>query len=282
MNTQFKKRLDEYRPDEKSAGPVLTIAAAKIPILFALLCLCLLIVSASIDVLKYRTVLLDQIGSFDRLLRLFDVDMEASFATFLSALMLLTCAALAFLTSRIDAAERARGWTGMCLLFLILAFDEAVMLHEASVKLPLALGLLAVLLTGPHKYPSFLLEIPRATLAIFLAAGVIYLTGAIILDELHGPYLKEFGSDNLGYKMGATAEEALEMGGILLFTTGLVFQLKRLGAAELHLGTSVRPSTTRSGAMSHEPIRALGEKQNVLYPPKLHQNGGRRSATRNI
>jgi len=283
MHAQVRTRDNEVNlADEKGAGAVLALAVKRIPLAFAFLSLSLLIISASIDVLRYRTGLLDNIGSFDRLFPMFNVDMESSFSTFLSSLMLLTCAAIAFLISRIDAPERAKRWIGMCLLFLTLACDESVMLHEASFKLPLALGLLAVLLTGPLEYPKFLLTIPRTTLAILVAAGVTYLLGALVMDKLDGPFLKEFGSDNLEYKLRATLEEGLEMGGIVLFTTGLVHQLVRLGATELRLGTAMRSFPSRAGSTRPDRVPVIGGRQNVAYASKLFENGGQRAATRNI
>jgi hypothetical protein len=223
-----------------SVVPVVKIPTKRIPITFALLAVLLLTASISIDVLRYKTAILSGIGSYDRLLPMFDVDMETSLPTLISALMLLSCAALTYSISRIDAAERAKRWIGVCLVFLILFFDESVMLHEASVKVPLALGLLVLALTGPHKYPEFLLDMPKATLGFLAAGATIYLFGAVVVDTYNSPYLKEFGYHNLGYKFRATVEEALEMGGIVLFTTGLVHQLKLLGVTELHFGTSAR------------------------------------------
>jgi hypothetical protein len=174
---------------------------------------------------------------------MFDVDMEASFSTLMSSLMLLACAALAYVIARIDTAERANRWTGVCLLFLILFLDESVMLHEASIKLPLSLGILVVVLTGAHEYPRFCLTIPKRTLGLLGLGGAIYLMGALVMDSYNSPYLKAFGYDNLEYKLRATVEEALEMCGILLLTTGLVHQLKELGITELHIGMSTRPTS---------------------------------------
>jgi hypothetical protein len=125
-------------------------------------------------------------------------------------------------------------WAGLSAVFLFLAVDEALSLHENStVPLRKALnteGLLFYAWIIPYSlalvvllaiYLKFLLHLPGRTRRLFILAGFLYVTGAMLFELPGGIYDEAFGRHNLVYTAISTVEEVLEMSGILVFIYAL-------------------------------------------------------------
>lgn len=180
------------------------------------------------DVLRYSTGLDGHLKPVAHIMPLLDLDEEASFPTIFSYAMLLSCSGLTYLISRLDLEIHAPRWIGLSLLFVLLAFDEALMLHEKSMKLSIGLAMVILVATGIHKYPEFLRQMPGKTLGLLVAAGLAYLSGALAVDAIADPIVERRGRQVMAYRVLATLEEALEFLGIILAIAAIRSQLDQL------------------------------------------------------
>ncbi len=183
-----------------------------------------------------------------RLMRRFDLGFEPSLPAWYSSLGLLGCA---LLLACIAASKRrardefARHWTLLSLVFVLLALDEAIMIHEMASRplqelfnssgifylawvLPASLF---VLLFGIANL-KFLAHLEPRERKLFLAAGIIFLAGAIGLEMLASSILADpvheaQGIASLGHTFVQSVEEALEMLGVALFLFGLLEYISR-------------------------------------------------------
>lgn len=175
--------------------------------------------------------------SLHGLVPLFDLDRERNIPSLFATALILFCAGLAGAIAR--SGENRSGWLGLALIFTFLAADELVSLHERLIE-PLRAALhtsgllyfawlipygLAVVLLG-LLYLRFLLRLPGATRRRLIAAGVVYLAGAVGLEMIGGAYLETLGDrHNLSYELLTTLEETLEMAGMTLLARGLLLHI---------------------------------------------------------
>ena len=170
------------------------------------------------------------------LVALFDFNIEMNIPTFFSSLLLMLCASLLFLIGRRGKFELKRylGWYGLSFIFIFLSIDEMTSIHEQLItpfRTALNLSgllfyswvipygfLLLVLLSF---YFKFLMRLPRKTLRLFVLSGIIYLTGAILLDMAEGALVEEYGWYDPLYCFLYTCEEFLEMLGLIIFIYAL-------------------------------------------------------------
>jgi hypothetical protein len=176
----------------------------------------------------------------------FDLDGERNVPSVFSTGLILLCAGLMTVIARIERGPNRRGWWGLAAIFVFLAADELVSLHERLIE-PLRAALhtsgllyfawlipygLAVLVTGAL-YLRFLLRLPGTTRRRVIIAGVVYLTGAVGLELIGGAYLESLGNrHNLPYELLTTLEETLEMAGMILLARGLLGHWERLARRE--------------------------------------------------
>jgi hypothetical protein len=175
------------------------------------------------------------------LVDLFDFDIEGNFPTFYSASALLLATGLLALTTHFNW-HRENGnrfyWLALSCLFLFLTFDEATAIHETIgsyfedymdasgflyfiwvVPYGIAVGVLGVL------FLKFVLSLPALTRNQFIAAGVIFLSGAIGLEVFGAREADLNGSETITYCVLYTFEELFEMLGIVLFIYALACNL---------------------------------------------------------
>lgn len=206
-------------------------------------------------------------GSF---VRLFYVDLEANVPTWYSSSVLLLCALLLALIAAARWQGRqpfARHWGALALLFLALSIDEAAILHEMAIAplRPLVAGqpllyyawvvpgAAAVVVVGVAFVP-FLRHLPARARCLFVAAGAVYVGGALGLESASGLRAAGHGEGDLAYTLFATAEELLEMAGAVLFLFSLLdYASRQLGSLELRLGPLARgvPAVTRTRGRLH-------------------------------
>lgn len=175
-----------------------------------------------------------------------DLDHEPSLCAWFSTCLLLACSAtLACLAiaSRKQRPFHTASWTALSLLFLGLSLDEAIMIHE------MADNTLRELLntSGPLYFPwvilgflfaagvgiafaRFLWTLPRPTLCGMLLSASLFLGGALGMEVASTMGYLHGGFESWGYIASITAEELLEMLGVILFLrTLLVYHARVVG-----------------------------------------------------
>jgi len=172
------------------------------------------------------------------LVRLFDLDDEGNIPTWFASASLLFCSVLLAIIGR----DRRWGgdryylhWSTLSGIFLLLSIDEAAHIHEslntrvrAILKtegllqnawiIPGAAFALIVAVACRH----FLADLPGGTRRLFLAAGSLYVGGALGVEALGGWYTALYGQQNMTYALMATIEELLEMLGIVVLIYALL------------------------------------------------------------
>lgn len=168
----------------------------------------------------------------------FDLNNENNVPTFFSTFLLVSSAVLLAVIA--GGSTRADGntsyWRWLSIIFLYLAVDEDASLHELLIEpvreilntggllffawvIPYAL----VVLTIGFLYLGFVLRLPARTRRLVIAAGCIYLTGAIGFELVGGWYLDRHAeTEDFTYAMIYACEEFLEMSGVILFIYALL------------------------------------------------------------
>lgn len=169
---------------------------------------------------------------------MFDFDIEGNIPSFYSFSNLLISSLLLFLIA-FNCKEKARSlyisWLGLFCIFLFLAFDELLSVHE---KLGTLLkhvfetsGLFLYIWVIPYGiavilfailYYRFFFKLPLNIRPLFLLSGMMFVSGAIGLEMISGRHADQFGKDDLIYGLYYTSEELLEMVAIAIFIYALL------------------------------------------------------------
>ena len=172
------------------------------------------------------------------LVDIFDFDIEGNVPTLYSTVAMLFCAALLAIIARSNWKKRDHWrmyWLGLAVMFLFLAVDEGVGLHEYLSNIfeefMEAEGLLYFLWVVPYGiatvivgliYLRFVLHLPKPTKNLFVAAGLIFLMGAIGIEMLSAQEVDRHSTYTITYCLLYTVEELFEMLGIVLFIYALL------------------------------------------------------------
>jgi len=171
---------------------------------------------------------------------------------------LLVCSLILLVIGHVRDAVKdrdAKFWWILSFLFLVLSVDEAVSIHE-QMTVPLrsafnlegifflswvipaavAVAILVVVFAG------FLTRLPPRTRNLMVAAGALFVFGAIGLEMVGANYMFMLNDPpdidkDFGYALITTTEEFFEMTGIVVFVYGLLSYLD---------GASAAVGTTRS------------------------------------
>lgn len=171
----------------------------------------------------------------------FDLDAESNLPTWFASMSLLACAVL---LGRIAARARATGarfaghWRALAGIFAVLSLDEVARLHEHLGRLQalwdthgpfyfawVIPGATAVLVLAAV-FARFLGQLPGATRARFIAAGAVFVTGALVVEAIGGWRAETMGMNNMTHSLIATVEEVLEMAGVAMFLVALLRHLE--------------------------------------------------------
>lgn len=175
------------------------------------------------------------------LLEFFDFDIEGNIPTLYSAVAVFICSALLALIARINW-DRPDGkryyWLGLAILFLFLGLDEGTAIHEELSdfleQYLVAEGALYFLWVIPYGiasivlallYLKFVWQLPAVTRLRFIAAGLLFLGGALGFEMLSAIAADRSGYDSVSYTLLYSIEEMLEMLGIVLFLYALLSHL---------------------------------------------------------
>ncbi|NDV12371.1 hypothetical protein [Crenobacter caeni] len=187
----------------------------------------------------------------------FAVDEEFNLPSVFSFLDMLFAALLLFLQARLEQGVKLkRYWTGLGCVFVYLAFDELLSIHERLGPIMRAefgathgafyfawvLAALPLLAVFGLVYLRFLLWLPRRLALGLVLAGTVYLGGALGVEMIGGWYSEQYGEQNLGYKLITTLEESCEMFGVLLLVRLMLHQLAPRGAVSVDFNVAAQPA----------------------------------------
>ena len=168
-------------------------------------------------------------GRLYGIVKLFNFNAEQNIPTLFSVMLLLFNSLLFHLNYRNNIlAGNNGGWRILSVAFIFLAIDEFSSIHEmltdpsralfhASgflyfawvIPYAILLGLLAITMA------PLMFKLPRPFLFRYVLAGGLYVGGAVGFELLGGRYVESNGHD-FAYSLLTTAEESLEMLGLIL------------------------------------------------------------------
>ena len=206
----------------------------QLSVVLAVLALVIVLSGSAAHIVRHQ-VIADLDDPRADVLRRLDIVEEPSLSQWFSSSLHLT---VSFLTLGIGLSigrEMKLRWMGLAALFCYASIDEAIMLHEMMDRPTKELlgtsGFLSIAWIIPGScfalviaiaYLSFLRRLRFGTAVMFVVSGVVFLTGAILM-EIPGGYLYErYGFDSWHYIASYAVEEALEMLGVILFIGALL------------------------------------------------------------
>lgn len=177
-------------------------------------------------------------------MKLFNVDRELNFPTWYSALTIAFCSLLLRIIAqgkKQQSDRYAEEWRLLSLIFLFLAIDEVLSIHEIliipevseALNLPWFLHSMWVIpgtifvIWFIRRYSKFARHLPYKSRKHFFSAAFLYVGGALIMEMIGSHVAEARGQQNLVYALIATAEEAMEMFGIIVFVYGLLIYLRQ-------------------------------------------------------
>lgn len=177
----------------------------------------------------------------DGLVDYFDLDVEGNVPTLYSAVITLACSALLALITRVNwnrPGGKRYHWLGLSVIFLFLGIDEGAAIHEELSdfleQYMAAKGPLFFLWVIPYGiatavlafvYFKFVWGLSKMTRLRFIAAGLLFLGGALGVEMLSAIAADRYGYDSVSYTSLYSIEELLEMLGIVLFIYALLLHL---------------------------------------------------------
>ena len=178
-------------------------------------------------------------GADKHWLDVLNMDREMNLPTLFSALLMLSSALLLRRLSKAPAREAVAEWTLLSRIFVFLALDESLQIHEILI-LPglrhqvhpalastwvIPYGLIALGLLWRLRH--FLRDLPATTSRRFLRSGGVYVLGTLGM-EMVGSFAVRSGSirlHSIWYGAITGIEESLEILGLILFLQALMQEL---------------------------------------------------------
>ncbi len=174
------------------------------------------------------------------IIKYFDFNLENNFPTWFSVLILFVAAMLLFIIyshKKKLQSKDAFYWLLLSLIFVFLSADESVQIHEtiAEILMP-KLGSdlngflywawvvpygLFVLIGGLY-FLRFVLRLPAMTRKLFIVAGIIFITGAFLMEFPEGYFYKIYGLNHIYNRILYCLEELFEMSAVSLFIYALL------------------------------------------------------------
>ena len=168
---------------------------------------------------------------------MFYVGQEANVPTWFSSMLLLACSALLWFiaqSSRQRRDGRHRYWRVLSVLFFVMSVDEAATIHEtigtvferaSGMDFFKTYGFLApgavIVFVVALSFLRFVLSLPRDTRNLFLAAGILYATGASAMESVSLNWAAHHSPVFPVYSVLVTGEEIFEMSGVIVFLYAL-------------------------------------------------------------
>ena len=162
------------------------------------------------------------------LIQLFELDEENNLPSWYSGFLLLNNAFVLYLIANTAEKNSRFHWFLLAGGFFFLSIDEIAGLHEtfnSSIDTNWAIPAAFLVAGLGVSFIPFLRDLPKGLAKRFILAGVIYVSGVIIIELLS----KDMESDSLAYAFAVAVEEGMEMLGALLF---LWFNLSHMRSGE--------------------------------------------------
>ncbi len=174
-------------------------------------------------------------------IKLFYFDGEKNIPAYFSTFNLFLCAGLCFIISKADKTRYHKRWFYLAFVFIFLAFDELISIHEVLTGPSRAIvqkllgskdvGILyyawvvpyaVLLLIAAVYFYRFVFSLPKKILINFIIAAGIFVAGAIGMELVGGYVAEKFGMTGFAFQLSSTIEESLEMLGIIFFARTLM------------------------------------------------------------
>ena len=173
---------------------------------------------------------------------LFNMDKEMNIPTLYSSLMIVLCAFFIHIIAIKEREIRSnslRRWLVLKWIFIFLAFDEALQIHEAliiSQLKPLVPPILEVIWVIPYGlfvifsliyFMPLIIKLPSKVRSLILCSGFIYVSGAAGIEVI-GNFLVRSSAIKLhgiSYGLITTFEESMEMCGLIVFIHALLIYI---------------------------------------------------------
>ncbi len=174
---------------------------------------------------------------------IFGLNFENNVPTLFSAVAMIAAAGLLSVTAQREqkaSGRYARHWRLLSALFVFLAIDESISLHERlnapthhllgtagrfTFAWVIPYGLITVALA--LSLIPFLRELESRTRRDLITSGAVYVGGALIVELLGGLIWEAKGRASRAYFLEITIEESLEMLGIALFVRAIIAHNER-------------------------------------------------------
>ena len=205
--------------------------------MLALIITGLVVAGLGAEVIRFAIPDHEESRGWRTVVRLLDLNDENSIATWFQGLHLAFVGFLALVWGRGEPRRTRWGWLVLGAIFFAMSLDELVSIHEQFTT-PLRqlldidsgpfyyawviLGLLLALTVALTMTP-FLLRLPRATALGLIAAGAVFVAGAVGMEMVGASIAATPGGmTHLTYRLAMMTEETLEMIGILLAVRALL------------------------------------------------------------
>jgi len=201
----------------------------------------------------------DPFEGYARLRDAVSVDAETTIPAWFSVGLLLVCALLLLdvaRTTRIEGSRWRWHWAALTLVFAYLSMDEGSRLHEtgesvleaAGIDTGLRFGWVALAIPAMLVFVAamlpFLLTLPRRTALRFVAAGLVFVCGAVGMEFVGGWAWDAAGEQSALYTAISSVEELMEMVGSILFAWAVADHQRRhlasAAAADARAGTAAQ------------------------------------------
>ncbi len=208
-------------------------------------------------VARYTDILPAEFPGDQILQQQFFLDQENNIPTWFSSALLLFAAGSATFLGRFEPTgdrSRRRRWYGLGVVFGLMSLDEVASIHEtfsSMIRDGLGLGgilyfawvLPAILLAAVVGlyYLRFLAALPRRVQVPLIAAGVIYLSGALGMEMVGGVLADGGNQDALPYGLVTTLEELLELVGLSLLCFGLLLHIDGCSPISIQVERQMQP-----------------------------------------
>ena len=211
----------DSRPCRVMPGTVFAVIVCPLVVLLA--------VSLGQDLMLYSP----QGNRLESKIWMLDVDVERSFYTWYSSILLFIagqlCVLVGFARWHQPGAMRWH-WLVIGLVFLMLSGDEALSIHEKLGEyvadtlqttgiffFAWTIPAMALVALGLLAYVPFLRTLRPGDRWLMLLAAAVFLSGAIGTEMLSGAHVEQYGVETLQYRLLVSLEEALEGLGACLF-----------------------------------------------------------------
>lgn len=175
---------------------------------------------------------------------LFNLDKEANIPTRFASELLLIASFLFFVIYRIKSRNEREyliNWLLLSIIFLMMALDESVQLHEQTSQFVKGYvkdfhfawvipGSIFVLIFAVG-YIKFFLSFNYRWKKLFFLSAFVYLAGALGMEVVGNFYQDAAGQDNLQYVLITNIEETLEFAGVILLIYTLFSYLQSLSSS---------------------------------------------------